>query len=82
MKSEIIREETRTVEHRKNQKAKLGDKSNIRVPIFRGLDTKTYNYILRNRYYPDRLLIRNELEIIFERRKARFPERYLDVATA
>ena len=72
MKSEIYREETRTVEHRKNQKAKIGDKGNIKVPIFRGLDIKTYKYLLTNRYYPDKILIRNELEFIVERRNTRF----------
>lgn len=68
MKSEIIKEETRTVEHRKNQKAKIGDKSNIKVPIFRGLDTKTYKYMLSNRYYPDIILTRNGLEFLVEKR--------------
>lgn len=76
MKSEIIKKETTSVEHRKNQKAKVGDKGNIKIPIFRGIDIKTYNYMLRNRYYDDKILIRNELEFIVDKRKERFPDRY------
>ena len=72
MKSEIIEEETRTIEHRRNQKAKIGDKGNIKVPIFRGLDIKTYKYMLTNRYYDDKILVRNELEFLVERRNSRF----------
>jgi hypothetical protein len=66
MKSEIIREDTRTVEHRKNQKAKIGDKSNIKVPIFRGLDISTFKYMRNNKYYPRDLLTKHDLGFILE----------------
>jgi hypothetical protein len=83
MKTTIIQEETRTIEHRRNQKAKKGDKGNIRVPLFRGLDTATYNYMLRNKYYSDRILTQNNLGFLIEQRKKNFPNRYIDfVATA
>ena len=62
MKSQITQEQTRTIEHRRNQKAKKGDARNINVPIFRGLDIKTYKYILNNRYFPVKILLQNQLE--------------------
>ena len=70
MKSEIIKEETRTVEHRKIQKAKIGDKSNIKVPIFRGLDIATFKYMRNNKYYPRDLLIKHGLGFILEEKYA------------
>lgn len=66
MKSEIIREETRTVEHRRNQKAKIGDKKNLSVPIFRGLDISTFKYMRNNKYYPRDLLAKHNLDYIIE----------------
>lgn len=70
MKSEIIREKTRTIEHRRNQKAKLGDKKNLSVPIFRGLDIKTFKYMRNNKYYPRDLLIKHDLAFILEEKAA------------
>lgn len=67
MKSEIIQKETKTVEHRKNQKAKIGDKNNIKVPIFRGLDIATFKYMRNNKYYPSDLLVKHKLDFILQK---------------
>lgn len=61
MKSEITGTKPRTILHKKNHKEKNPTKE---VLIWRGLDIKTYKYILTNKYYPDILLIQNGLDYI------------------
>ncbi len=71
MKSEIIKEQTRTVMHKINAAAKEPTKN---VPIFRGLDIKTYKYILSNKYYPDSILNGTDMEFLVGARKLKFAE--------
>jgi hypothetical protein len=68
MKSEITQEKPRAVLHKKNQKEKEPSKE---VWIWRGLDKNTYKYMLTNKYYPDKILIQNNLEFLVELRKTR-----------
>jgi len=61
MNSEITQEKSRIILHKKNQKEKVPSKE---VKIWRGLDKKTYKYMLTNRYYPDKILSQNQLEFM------------------
>jgi hypothetical protein len=68
MKSEITQKEPRTILHKVNQKEKNPSKE---VLVWRGLDKKTYNYMLTNRYYDDKILVQNNLEFLVDLRKTR-----------
>jgi hypothetical protein len=68
MKSEITQKEPRTILHKVNQKEKNPSK---KVLVWRGLDKKTYNYMLTNRYYDDKILVQNNLEFLVDLRKTR-----------
>jgi hypothetical protein len=68
MNSVIIKNETTTIKHKKNAASKTPE---VSVPIFRGMDLKTFKYILQNRYYPDTLISLIGLDYIQPQRTIR-----------
>lgn len=68
MNNEIIETKPRVIKHRKYCSE---DSPTKEVNIWRGMDRKTYNYILHNRYYDDNILIRNGLYYLVKARQER-----------
>lgn len=65
----ITQEKAEIILHKRNAKEVKPSK---KVALWRGMDKKTYKYILSNRYYPDIILVRNSLEFMVDLRKQRF----------
>lgn len=63
MKNEIIQSKPSIAMHKKNSKEKEPSK---KVFVWRGIDKKTYNYMLTNRYYDATILTRNNLQLIVD----------------
>ncbi len=71
MYSEITQTEPRKIHHKANQKELVPSKL---VHIWRGLDRRTYKYILTNRYYDTKILERNDLGFMIDLKKQRAPD--------
>lgn len=76
MYSEITQEKPRQVRHKVNHKELVPSKS---VNIWRGLSRKIYKYILTNRYYDDKILVRNELDFMIDLRRGKFPKTTMSI---
>lgn len=59
----ITQEKASVIYHKRNAKEVKPSK---KVPLWRGMDKKTYKYILSNKYYPDIILSRNSLEFMID----------------